>query len=118
MKKVIITFAVCIVCTSCTTLEQNVVRGATGGAIVGGVLGHQSGSAKEGAALGAVAGSLVGYLFTPRGNQRSPSNHPETVTIRRNKVITVQEQVPVQQEVTTKKYYVDPATGRKVYIYN
>lgn len=116
MKKLIITFTVCILATSCTTTERNVSYGVGAGALAGGILGHQSGSAKEGAALGATIGGLAGYIFTPRRNQQSPSSGQETTTISRQKTITVHERVPVHKEVTTKKYYVDPATGRKVYI--
>jgi uncharacterized protein YcfJ len=118
MKKLIMAFAVCLSITSCTTLEQNASKGAIAGGTIGGVIGHQSGQVAEGVAIGAAAGSLLGYIFTPKQTQSvQPCPNQETTTISRRKTVIVNEQVPVHREVTTKKYYVDPQTGRKVYIY-
>jgi hypothetical protein len=141
MKKVIIMIAVALMVTSCGTMERSVALGGLLGGGTGAVVGKKTGNTWRGAAIGTVIGGITGYgvhkykdgqatqdrrlgelerrkqhdpLYTPAPRSVPRQEQGEVVIIKRRKVITVNEEVPVQRE--TRKYYIDPRTGRKVYM--
>ena len=115
MKKVILIASLALIGAGCTTTEQHYGKGAVIGGTVGGIVGHQSGHTAEGVAIGAAAGTALAHIFKPQSKQVVVQPQ-ETVTVHRQKTVTVQEQVPVHTEVNTRKYYIDPQSGRRVYI--
>jgi hypothetical protein len=107
--------------------------GAGIGAVTGAVIGHnKGGKTAEGAGIGAVLGGGIGYVIDkisgghdhPHNSRQAPiapqprvyhEPYPNrTIRIRTPRTIYVEENVPVQRDV--REYYIDPRTGRRIYI--
>ena len=102
-------------------------RGGAIGGVVGGVIGYGIGKQKQ---KEKEQDRRIRELQRRQSNDPMRTQEPknvwvkeqpqvkqepqEVVIIKRKKVIEVEEQVPVQKE--TRKYYIDPETGKKVYV--
>jgi len=113
-NKLLLLTTLAFLATGCTTTQKRIGTGAALGGATGAVIGHNDdGHAAEGALIGTLLGGLLGAHVDSKSSGKP---YQETKTISKRKVITVKEEVPVHTETTTRKYYTDPETGRKVYI--
>lgn len=126
ISKMIIIVLVAVNLCSCATNIQN---GAMGGAAIGAGAGQLATGDTKGTIIGGAAGFFVGGILgvfidmdenekdriaiERSKNSGTTSEGQEYIEIERKKVITVKDKVAVQRE--TRKYYIDPKTGRKVY---
>jgi osmotically inducible lipoprotein OsmB len=103
-------------CANMSKRARNASIGAGVGAVGGGVLGHQKKKKGQGALIGGLLGGLLGFFATPKEEpkrvQQPSYNEQETITLKRKKVIEVEEQVPVEKE--TRRYYYK--NGKKIYL--
>ena len=124
-KMVIIALVAANLC-SCATSVQN---GALGGAAIGAGAGQLATGDTKGTIIGGAAGLLVGGILgafvdmdenakerneIERNKNLSTGHEQEYIEVERKKVITVKDKVAVQKE--TRKYYIDPSTGRKIFV--
>ena len=115
MKRAIILLCVVVSITNgCATRTGKLM-------VVGGVagcsVGHNNGGhTVKGGLVGVVIGGLIGLAMDGWDliHVSETSYTGETVTV--NKRVIIQEEVPVVEEHHTRKFYIDPNTGRKTYI--
>ena len=125
MKKLVITLLVILLTGSLNSCASRTANGS----IIGGLLGAGGGlligkkknrgrNALIGGAGGALLGGIIGHATDKPKPQVTETevqqNKGEYIEVERKKTIIVTEKVAVQKE--TKKFYIDPKSGRKIYI--
>jgi uncharacterized protein YcfJ len=114
-------------CSSLNNAGKGFALGAATGAGSGALVGNGK-TSLIGAAVGGVIGGTVGFFMDIDENdkamievEKSKVNRgegqpqdQEYVEVKRQKVVTYKQKVAVQKE--HKRYYIDPKTGKKIYL--